>query len=189
MPIVAEGDLQAGPDGTWRAEFVDGADAAQPIPPFVRQTYVAEVRYPPEPDLPPGVQPVADPLAVAPAVPGAPAAAPSPWSEPSAPGSSVVVPADPPVVPAGVTFVVDPVAGGTITIPTPPVAHPAGRPFSALVVREGADGRLVTLPTVEIAAAPAVVPDPGGAAATAYRVAIMDPLGRIGPFADAQPGP
>jgi hypothetical protein len=92
-------------------------------------------------------------------------------------------------VPAGVTFVVDPVAGATITIASPPLAHPAGQPFAALVVREGGDGRLVTLPAVQITAIPAVVPDPGGTAAIAYRVAIVDPLGRIGPFADAQAGP
>jgi hypothetical protein len=147
------------------------------------------VRYPPEPDLPPGVQPVPDPLAITPAVTTAPPTAASAWSAPSVPASSAVVPDSPPDAPAGVVFVVDPPLGATIMIPTPPLAHPAGTPYSALLVRVAPDGRVVTLPSVALSAAPAVVPDPGGSTAAGYRVAIVDPLGRIGPFANAQPGP
>jgi hypothetical protein len=94
-----------------------------------------------------------------------------------------VIPADPPAAPAGVTFALDAAGAATLTIPTPPLAHAPARPFSALVVRETAAGRLETLLPVELTEAPAIIHD--GTPGVAYRVGLIDPLGRLGPLAEA----
>jgi hypothetical protein len=190
MPVILEGMLEP-VDGGWRADVVDDGTAAgaQGLPPFVTHTYVAEVRFPPEPDLQPGAQPVDPPQGVRPAWATVPGAAASAWSLPSTPAAMTIVPTNPPPAPEDVVFAVDAATGATVTIPQPPLPHPAAPPWTALIVREAAGGRLETLAPVELTVAPAVIADPLGTMAVGYRVALIDPLGRVGAIAVAAPAP
>ncbi len=188
IPVIMEGDLEPPPAGApagtpWTAEFVEDA-AATPV--FVRHTYVAEVRFPPEP-----VQAEAlaepGPLAVRPLSGRFGQDADSRWSPPSLPASTTRVPPDAPAAPAALTA--EKQADGTVKLRVSelPAVHPKTKPTYQLAVWKqvaAADGsRLTGEPPVLLALPPgqqSVEHVDATGDAVAFSVALIDPLGRLG---------
>ncbi|MFE9658938.1 hypothetical protein [Streptomyces sp. NPDC005955] len=175
LPVVAEGDLvYAG--GRWTATHTDGTTT--PLPAFVRHTWTAEIRLPDEPDLDPAAAPV--PSDVTPLWPTATGPDPLPWSAPSVPASTTPVPPSPPAAPTSVTAVRNPDGSATLTVPLPPLAHAlAPAPYTAAVFRQSATTPTVALTPAPVTTTPFTLTDP--TPGTHYRIALIDPLGRMGP--------
>lgn len=188
MPIVKEGDLKPPPAGSppgtpWTAEYVEN-EAATPA--FVPQTWVAEVRFPPEP-----VQAEANadpgPLAVRPLFGPFGRDAESRWSAPSLPASTTRVPPSVPLAPATLAAVKQ--ANGTVKLSVGglPVGHPkVMAPYQIAVWKWVAD---IAGPRMSGEAPATVGVVPGQQAvehvdaagdAVAFSVAVIDPLGRLG---------
>jgi hypothetical protein len=172
MPIVNEANLSV--DGTsWSGSFVDGASAA--LPAYVRQTWVAEVRYAPERDLEAGA--VEADGAIRPGGEAVRGAYPSAWSDASLPCNSVVVPPAGPAQPLGATAAANPDGTVTIAIPAVPLHKLALGTNEGIVYRE-----TVVPPSLDVVArkplqtnVAIIDPTPG----TKYHIVICDPAGRF----------
>jgi hypothetical protein len=179
-PVVLEGQLVANADG-WSALVHEGTET--PLPRYVRHTWFVEVALPPEPDLAPGTTPV--PNTADGAWEFSRGEAASAWSAPSLPASTVVVDPDPPSTPE-VLATENPDGTVTLTIPDPPVAHPrATAPYRAAIFRGSGNAAWAPLPLQPITSVPFTFSDvaPTGR----HRVAIVDPLGRMGEAVLVQP--
>jgi hypothetical protein len=171
MPIVKESNLSA--DGTtWIASFTDGL--APSLPAYVRQTYVAEVRYAPERDLDAGA--VAIDGSIRPGGNAARGPYPSAWSDPSLPCSSVVVPATGPDAPAGATAISNPDGTVAISVPALPLHKLAIGTNECFVYRESnSPASLDLIGQASLQTDVAIIDTMRG---TKYRVVISDPTGR-----------
>jgi hypothetical protein len=188
MPVVKEGVLQPPPAGAeagvpWTAEFVQDAAA---VPAFVRHTWVAEVRFPPEPVQ---AEAIADPgpLAVRPLYGPFGEDVESRWSAPSLPASTTRVPAEAPPAPAPLAAEKHP--DGTVVLRAGglPAAHPKVlAPYQVAVwkqVAAAAGPQLTGEPPVLVAVSPgqeAVEHVDAAGDAVAFSVAVIDPVGRLG---------
>ncbi len=182
MPILRSGTLIL--DGSvWKGAVAFGAPT--PLPPFVRFSWVAEIRYPPEPELEPGA--VAADGAVRPGG-GAPVGpCPYVWSDPSLPVGSMFVPALPD---APEDALVESAVGGaaTVKIPARPTHSRAVGQYEAVVYRDPSTAAIpapITLLARVKLDKDAQVTDP--AAASSYYVVITDPIGRCSPSVMRQP--
>ena len=202
---IADGDLalQFADDGgadVFGATRTDD-DGGAGLEPYVRYTYWAEVRLPPERRLPVGVIPVD--AGVTTADPRNAADAPRPLSPPSAPRTRLRAPPDAPAAPAQETLAVTrtpDAAGGAelvVTVTDPPVAHPLAIAPFRLAVRvqwpnediqpaAGTDGTSFgsDWPVLEDSAVTVTGPAPARPASAAgpltVLLAFVDPLGRAG---------
>ena len=176
--MVAEPPVEleppAEPGGAWTATL-DVAEAA--LPALVRALWVAEVRYPPEPALEPGVNP--NPREVTPLAGAAGDPRELNWSAPSLSVSTVRIPSQPPAAIDGATATAT-ATGRRITVAAlPPASLRSLGAWSLLVVRHTASAS-EPLPTIDLAGkvAPLTVDDP--APADSYTLALIDPIGRVG---------
>ncbi|MFB9266612.1 hypothetical protein ACFFWD_26225 [Bradyrhizobium erythrophlei] len=204
-PIYAR-EIAAGPlelkDGAFSADITDDNGGAGLVP-FVRYAYWAEVRLPPERNLPAGVVPLAPPGGVTALDPASPPNHPRPVSLPSAPRILMRVPPDPPqaLAPANVTAVRTIIGGAcsvTVTVANPPQAHAkavaqfclaawsqwAGQPIEPvrIVNGESLDGSFPPLgqPLVLSIVVPAGI-NPSGP--LTLHLAVVDPLARMSEIA------
>ena len=180
-PEWGSGLLAQDADGMWTAEVsVPAADLA----PFVRTTWLAEVRYPAEPPIPPGV--VAEPVAggVEPVWSSVGVSAESLWSDASLAAESLFVPPSAPDAPP----VAQSRAGPrplTLTVTDLPVAHRSAVGPYRLEIYRGEPGTPGSLVSDEaITGADVTWTDP--AAGAFYDVLVVDPLGRRGEPARVQ---
>ncbi|HEV2606328.1 MAG TPA: hypothetical protein VGU24_21985 [Microvirga sp.] len=165
--------------GRWAASFLDDGSRSRAPPPFVPVSYVAEVRYPPElavirgavlEPLPRGVGPIAGVLGEE---------IESAWGSASIPVASMIVP-EPPAAPQGVTATaVDDVI--TVEAPSLPVSHArAIGSYQLALWSEAVDGRVAEPRLAPVGTSPVAIDLPGAAETAAVRVAVLDPLGRLG---------
>ena len=164
--------------GVWVASFLDDGEHGPPS--FVPVSYLAEIRYPAELAVISGA--VVEPLpgGVAPIAAGLGEAMESPWGSASIPVATLVAP-EPPAAPVDVKATAEAAGGTTVSAPALPVAHTrAIGPFQAALWAEAADGSVAgpTLAPISAAAFAFVLPGAGDVAAV--RLAVVDPLGRMG---------
>ncbi len=202
---IADGDLllqqagDAGPDlfSATRTDNNGGAGLA----PYVRYTYWAEVRLPPERRLPARVNPID--AGVTTADPRNAADAPRPLSPPSAPRTLLHAPPDAPAAPAPETVAVTrtpDAAGGAqlvLTVTDPPLAHPlaiAAFRVAIWVQWPNEDIQPATAPdgtpfgpdwpvledSMVTVTAPAPAPPASPAGPLTVLLAFVDPLRRVG---------
>jgi hypothetical protein len=194
LPVVKQGILQppdpGSPVGTpWTAEFVDDA----PLPLYVEHSWLAEVRYPPEPAHVAGAGDVPDPLAVRPLFGGPSPDAESTWSALSLPAATTLVEASGPPAPAHATAILQADGSVKLAVEGLPAGHPKAIYQIALWtwVKDGAGEKLLAQPPGADVQVQEVRRQlvPGTARfehidttpdVTAYNVAFVDPLGRQG---------
>lgn len=187
MPIVKEGLLEPPPVGApagtpWSAEFVE--DTAN-TPAFVRHTWVAEVRFPPEPVQ---AEVLADPgpLAVRPLFGLFGQDADGHWSASSLPASTTCLPPNAPAAPATLTAEKQ-VGTVKLLVSDLPARHPkAIAPYEIAVWKKVATSDGLRL-TGESPIILTILPDQqtvehldAAGDAVAFSVALIDPLGRMG---------
>ncbi len=175
VPVIAIAPMTADPltPGRWTATFRD-------VPPggpvaYQKISYAAQVRYPPEPGLPPGIVPA--PVDGGIVTPPGPAAgvAPSGWGPMSPVASTLWVPAAVPGPEAAPTFTSDGVVD-TLTGTLPAVPG-----FTVQLWAESADGSLVQVYGPEPAVRDWSLSIPAPAVpAQRYVLLLTDPLGRVG---------
>ncbi|MFI9103591.1 hypothetical protein ACIGXA_23995 [Streptomyces fildesensis] len=180
--VWKSGDHLTGPDanGVWTATVT--VPAAQ-LDPFVRTVWYAEVRYPTEPALPPGVVALPADGGIEPVWGAVGDGSAGLWSEPSLAAQSLLIPPAEPAAPA--VPVVTAATDGSVTLALSglPAAHLAAAAPHQLEIYRGAPGaateRHVVLPVLDpdlswTDAAP--VP-----ADAHYDLVVVDPTGRRSP--------
>lgn len=174
-PVWRSGAL-AEADGSSTASLT--VPAAELVP-FVRITWLAEVRYPAEPPIPPGVSPLPVAGGVEPVWSAVGDSAESAWSDPSLAAESLLIPPDGPEVPdVARTQAAD---GSTmLTVTGLPVAHRAAVAPYRLEIYRGLPGIPAELASSQTISAAEVTwtetsPVPAG---VHYDVLVVDPIGR-----------
>ncbi|MDR6413320.1 hypothetical protein [Pseudarthrobacter sulfonivorans] len=175
-PVWGSGVLGPAADGIWTAALtVPAAD----LVPFVRTTWLAEVRYPAEPPIPPGVSPVPVAGGVEPVWSSVGDVAEAAWSDPSLAAESLLIPPDGPAVPeVARTQAAD--GSPMLTVTGLPVAHRAAVAPYGLEFYRGLPGIPAELASSQTISAAELTwtesaPVPAG---VHYDVLVVDPIGR-----------
>jgi hypothetical protein len=198
-PVGDKAMSYAGGESRFTAQIEDG-NSGRGLEPFVRYVYWAEVRLPPERRLPADFTEVAGD--VAPADPGAGQSHPRPRSLPSGPRVLMRVPPAPPAPLQAGSFEVVRQADGTgavaltVNITDPPTAHAGavgqyrlavwvqwpGGPISPIRNAGGADlnGSWPIVSDGVVTTRVAVEGNSGPAAPLTLRLAVVDPVNRMG---------
>ncbi|MGF9649217.1 hypothetical protein AAIH32_14675 [Pseudarthrobacter oxydans] len=175
-PEWGTGKLSLGTSGIWTASVTIPADELQP---FVRTTWLAEVRYPAEPPIPPGVTPEPVTGGVEPVWSSAGDAAESAWSDTSLPAESLLVPPQAPAMPAAA---LSQEADGSLALSVTglPVAHRSAiAPYRLEIYRAepGIPGELAH--SYSTSGTELIWTDPGpNPEGVQYHILLLDPLGR-----------
>lgn len=171
VPIVATGiPLTRSGNGSWSATVIDGP--ATGLFPFVRYTWLAEVRYPPEPHLPTGAVPEDSP--VRPVAVDEPGPKLSGWSDTSGPAITMITPLPTPPTSVNVSW-----TSNVISVAGLPTAHTrAIARYRIVVHRLSATAPSTRIgPTLVTGPAMAIQDNPAQPPA-AYAVVLLDPLNR-----------
>jgi len=180
IPVRETGVLAVNGEGLWTA--IVTIPVAE-LDPFVRTTWLAEVRYPAEPPIPPGMAPLPVAGGVEPVWSTVGASAEGVWSDPSLVAVSLLIPPDGPAAPAAPTLTVEANGSTTVTMTGLPSAHPAAIAPYHLEVYRGTPGTASKLVgTKDLAGDGLTWTDPTPApAGVHYDLVVVDPIGRRSP--------
>jgi hypothetical protein len=185
-PVWKSGHL-TGPDaeGVWTATLT--VPPVQ-LDPFVRTTWYAEVRYPPEPAILPGPVPLPADGGVEPVWAMVGDSSEALWSELSLAAEALLVPLGPPAAPPAPAVTTQPDGSVVLTLTGLPTVHGATSDPYRLEVYRGQPGEVVAQRDVLDLLTPNVSwTDPAPVPADArYDLVIVDPLGRRGPATSSQ---
>jgi hypothetical protein len=180
VPVIHDGSLaDVDGDGIWTATHtVPVGD----LHPFVRTSWLVEVRYPPEPPIPPGPVPLPVDGGVEPVWSTIGSSAEGIWSDPSLVATSLLVPRTPPPAPAAPTVTVQPTGAVSIVVDGLPVAHPAALgPFHLEIYRSTPGSSPLLQVDLPVTGPELTWEDPAPPAGARFDLLVVDPIGRRGP--------
>jgi hypothetical protein len=188
VPVWRTGTLSVSGDGIWMATVTIPATELEP---FVRTVWLAEVRYPADPPIPPGVVAVPVDGAVEPIWSTLGSAARAIWSDLSLAAESLLIPPDGPSAPVAPTLVHNADGTNALTVTGLPVAHPAAiAPYRLEIYRAAAGAAFAFAGIENVLGEELTWSDLAPAAADArYSVVVIDPIGRRSPAATAAISP
>lgn len=176
-PVWRVGDM-AGPDaqGNWTATVAVPVDQ---LVPFVAMSWYAEVRYPPEPAIPPGEAALLADGGIEPVWGKAGDASEGLWSEPSLAASSLLVRPDAPDAPPEPEIIREADGSVTIKIAAFPAFHAGATPHRLEVYRSDPGLVMARRDAIDIVASELTWTDPAPVPPGAiYEFAVVDPIGR-----------
>jgi hypothetical protein len=185
-PVWTNGYL-TGPDaeGVWTATLT--------LPPvqqdrFIRTTWYAEVRYPPEPAIPPGPVPLPADGGIEPVWAKVGDSSEALWSEPSLAAEALLVPPDAPDAPPVPAVTTEADGSVVLTVAGLPTVHGTTSDPYRLEVYRGQPGEAVAQRDMLDLLTPNVTwTDPAPVPADArYDLVIVDPIGRRSPATSSQ---
>lgn len=174
--------------GTLSTSGADGWEASVTVPvaelePFVKVVWFAEVRYPAEPAVPPGVAAVPVDGAAEPAWSAVGSAAEAIWSDLSLAAESLLIPPSFPLAPAAPTLAREPDGTNVLELAGLPLAHPSAiAPYRLEIYRADAVAAFALAASEDLLSAELTWSDPTPATSgTRYSVLVVDPIGRRSP--------